>query len=581
MARQGLAALTGGYMEGKEFRDKRDREKQVRELLGRENVRLANISTAKKSDVERMRPGEFDFAELEEPENWLQKTGKWLRNLGGGGQQQAVPMQALQAPPDQGYAARTAEPPVFKHGGSVRQMRKKYSNGGRSLTPMQGYKDGGKAIADDEDGFGDDLKRNALELVQGGFARTWSEAKEMSREVGKAGSEMIAPGRTPAQRGKSAREALYQTGRGLVETAGGLMEDTGLNAVGAGMAGFVGYGTGGENEGRDQAIPNDQPPEEVVPQGGAAAPTGAGGGAPVSAGGGQAPQAIPSTQGSGQEQEIDFSTQAREVMPEDLPSQTSKDWEDEQNYWAASAIMKGEDPFAAMDKVTKRQQDGFTRYAMQATTLMDAGDMEGAARALYAAYQYFPNGKDVKFGIQKGKDGQRVIVGMGKDEESGETSGPPQILNRDTVTRMVENLQKPGALRVWTNDWIAVEKSLLEMGFKKDQLKETGRHNRATERIDAYKAAATAAGGGMKQADLDRAFKVFREDVALKKLEGEEGAEVANDLADIMSRLYQKTGGGRAGDSDNAILKAVIAAYTDGSLDQLREKYGLQQQAVQ
>ncbi|KKM71114.1 hypothetical protein LCGC14_1433880, partial [marine sediment metagenome] len=112
-----------------------------------------------------------------------------------------------------------------------------------------------------------------------------------------------------------------------------------------------------------------------------------------------------------------------------------------------------------------------------------------------------------------------------------------------------------------------------EQGFSRDELKEKGRHNRAMEGAYEARTAAVGAGGGMKQADYDRAFKAFREDRALMNLDDE---ATAKDLADIMARLYQQTGGGREGASDNAILKAVMAAHADGSLDELREQYGLQ-----
>ncbi|MCB7129709.1 MAG: hypothetical protein J3T61_09260, partial [Candidatus Brocadiales bacterium] len=331
------------------------------------------------------------------------------------------------------------------------------------------------------------------------------------------------------------------------------------------------YSAGPEQEAAVQGIPVDKPPEQVTEGIDAQPDSGASEGAPVSAGGGQALPAAPSAQA---EEEVDFSTEAREVMPEDIPAHSSKDWEDERKYWAAYAITQGQDPFAAMEKVDAQQANGFARYSMQATALIDAGDLEGATRALYAAYQYFPNGKDVKFGVQTGKDGNRVIVAMGKDEKSGESSGPPQILNQNSISRMVENMKKPGALRAWTTDWQATEQKLWEQGFKQDQLKETGRHNRATEEAATARTEAISAGGGMKQSDYDRAFGEFVEDRSLQNLDD---PAVAKDLADMMARMYQKTGGGRSGDAYPSIIKAVMAAYDAGpeALDEMREQYGL------
>ena len=605
MARQGLAALTGGVKEGYEFVDERRREKQIRELLGQETARLKRRGQAEGKDVERLYPGEFNFEQYEMPQTFGQKLMGGVKNFFRPEQQtQALALQPPPAAAPGQIPDYAIEPERFVDGGSVRHMRKKYANGGRSLGPHQGgpgrvgfmpYKNGGGVNTGgysvplplahggevEEDGFGEDLKRNALELVKSGFANTIEEALEMSQEAGSRQAEVFAPGKTAAERGQSARGAIGETVGGLIKTAGGLAKDIvrPLEPVARFIGGAAGYGTGGELEGRQdtgdaiRALPMDQPPEQAAAGIAAQPDSGAGEGAPVSAGGGQALQAIPSTQGP-KDREIDFSTEAREVMPEDLPSHSSKDWEDERNYWAASAIMKGEDPFEAMKNVDQQQLNGFSRYAMQATALMDAGDLEGASRSLYAAYQYFPNGKDVKFGVQTGKDGNRVVVAMGKDEKSGDPSGPPQILNRDVISRMVENMKQPGALRAWTTDWQTTEAKLWEQGYKEDVLKETGRASRARERgFEARTAVMGAGGDGIKQSDLDRAFSEFMGSQELRQLED---PAVAEDLADIMTRLYQRTGGGREGAGSPSIIAAVLAAHRDGSLDELRKQYGLQ-----
>ncbi len=544
MAKQGLAALVSGAKEGYEFVDDRKKEKAIRELIGRENLKREQEAGVRAKDTERMRPGhEFDFAKFEVPQNYLQKLGAGIKNLFSP-QAQALPMAAPQAPADPGYMQRTQEQAVpgpeqmgapdgvrYKHGGSVRHMVKKYANGGRALAPHQGgpgrvafqpYEHGGKALNLEGEELPDLTDRERYEQTQ----------------------------RTVLDRGTARADAVFDK----------------MHEIGRSNRSI--YGAGPEQESAIRAVPVDQPPEQVSP---AAPPTGAGGGAPVSVGGGQAPQAVPSTQGP-EERDVDFSTEAREVMPEDLASHSSKDWEDERNYWAASAIAQGKDPWEAMKKVDEQQLSGFARYSMQATALIDAGDLEGASRSLYAAYQYFPNGKNVKFGVQKGKDGQRVIVAMGKDEKSDASSGPPQILNRDTITRMVENMQKPGSLRAWTTDWQNTEQKLWEQGFKRDELKEKGRHNRATEGAYSARTAAIGAGGGMKQADYDRAFGEFMDDTELLKLED---PPLARYLARVMTELYQKTGGGREGEGSPSVIDAVMAAHDDGSLEALREQYGL------
>ena len=570
MARQGLAALVGGFQESREFVSQQKRDKQIRELFGRENVRLENQEGA----AERMYPDEF--SRYQEPQSWLQKfVGSF-----GRGQSQTPPMQALQTPPDPGYAERTQEQPGmeglpnqrFEHGGSVRQMRKKYKHGGKALEE------------DDRPANGEWLEGTDLSRSTGEYFKGTAKAARGADALFEAAHKKVSEAKGPAETGKALREVGTAYLTGGLETIGAVAKDLTWNnpaigGVAKGALGFVegaiegsGYGQGRDDVGAAvQGIPTEQPPEEAA-AGVATQPTG--GGAAGGAGGGQPQQAVPTTEGQ-DEREIDFTTEAREVMPEDLPAHSSKDWEDERKYWAAYAITQGQDPFAAMEKVDAQQTNGFARYSMQATALIDAGDLEGATRALYAAYQYFPNGKDVKFGVQTGKDGNRVIVAMGKEEESGKSSGPPQILDQNSISRMVENMKKPGALRAWTTDWQATEQKLWEQGFERDKLKETGRHNRAMEGAYEARTAAVGAGGGMKQSDYDRAFKEFIEDRSLQNLAE---PEMAKDLADMMARLYQKTGGGRSGDAYPSIIKAVMAAYDAGpeALDEMREEYGLQ-----
>ncbi|HDZ39926.1 MAG TPA: hypothetical protein ENH62_16920, partial [Marinobacter sp.] len=143
MAKQGLAALVGGFQESREFVSRQKREKQVAELFGRENLRMKNLSKKQQKDAERMRPGEYSWwDQYEEPQNWLQK---FVGKFGRGQPEQAVPLQPLQMPADPGYMQRTQEyggmdeqmgppsPPVYKHGGAVRQLRKKYEHGGKAI----------------------------------------------------------------------------------------------------------------------------------------------------------------------------------------------------------------------------------------------------------------------------------------------------------------------------------------------------------------------------------------------------------------------------------------------------------------
>ncbi len=566
MARQGLAALTGGVMEGYEYVDERKKAKQVRELLGRENVRLKNKAIAEGEDVKRLGGDEFDFETYTPPITFGQKLVRGIKGMFAGQQQAIQPQQAPASPQSvpgqlQSESATTyALPPQntqpqplqqFAHGGATRHMRKK-------------YKDGGKVEKEPD-------PEGAWERFKAGFfPQAREEYRRAGREQAREWEDVTAPGISTAERGRQAREYAGAGIRGALSIPAAALEDTGIpraiSATGEFIGGVLGYGLDDDQTAAVRAIPKDKEgPEQVA---GEVGPPTARAGQPARA---ALPAPAPNVQDAG-EDEVDFSTAAREVMPEDLPAHSSKDWEDERNYWAASAIMKGQDPFEAMKKVDQQQLDGFSRYAMQAVALQRGDDMEGAARSLYAAYQYFPNGKNVKFGIQQGKDGRRVIVAMGSDEKTGEPSGPPQVVDANTISRMVENMQKPGALRAWTTDWQNTEGKLWEQGFKQDTLKETGRHNRAMEAVGFAKATATRKGGGKTESNRLAASRDFRGSMEMFGLGGQEEDNRAKVLTAIMGQLYAanyKNG------EPNTIINDVWQQHQAGNLIQWLESLGI------
>lgn len=392
--------------------------------------------------------------------------------------------------------------------------------------------------------------------------RTREEALEMSREVGKYSREAIAPGRTLAQRGRSTGKALYETGRGLVETAGGVAED--LVPWAGGAAEFIGGAAGYGLPEEDGQPAETQPTTEAGPQEEF--------GPPQPEQGAQPSQAAPPDQAVEQEDpEIDMAgPEMQGVMPEDMPSHSVKDWEGEREQAFRLAIVNGRDPEQAMLGVDKRQQRGFLRYLNQAQRLLVAGDGQSAARSMYAAYSYFPNGTDVRFGITKGANGQPILMGMGKDEETGEpvNDGKTMAITPETLAVMAENASDPSAWRTWTKDWRDMEVKVREY---KEVTKPTAQADiELTGAKTDYYAGKNAADiaiatgrGAMKQTDIDRNIKAFEEDRELQKLLGGEEEAVARKLIDAMSRMFIRTGT----KNRSAVIDFVMDSYDLGGLD--------------
>lgn len=98
------------------------------------------------------------------------------------------------------------------------------------------------------------------------------------------------------------------------------------------------------------------------------------------------------------------------------------------------------------DSVTKMQHDGFMSYGQQALALLQAGDEDGAKKALVAAYSHFPNGTNVKFAVQGSQ-----LVGYGVDEQTGKPKGAMAI-TPEMLDRTLRNFQNPQAFATWTVD---------------------------------------------------------------------------------------------------------------------------------
>jgi phage I-like protein len=237
-------------------------------------------------------------------------------------------------------------------------------------------------------------------------------------------------------------------------------------------------------------------------------------------------------------------------------------------------MMQGMKPAEAHAEVTRMQQQGFVDYAQQALMHLQGGNPNAAATALRAAYQYFPNGTDVQLGVQQGKDGQPVIVGQGRDEETGEPKGQPMIINGERLAVMIENFSNPDAFRTWTKDWRdeqfnrqkyeEVEKPEAESNARyRDR---AGRAALVNAEADRIRAGASGA-GGRRQVDLDRANAAFTDAVELMGYTDEAGAD---QIMSLMSQIYA-----RSSWQYPEVIDFVRKAKREGRLPEVMEALGL------
>lgn len=477
--------------------------------------------------------------------------------------------------------------PGFAEGGSVdeERMRRSYgdeyyvteeeaaanrlrrSQGEPDLGTAGRYKPGPRGIPTSGGGmreFAGDVGRSV-----GNYFDDTRRAALEGREYMDIADAQLAEAEGAREVGRATRETGSAALTSAVGTTKGLLKDVFVdNPITQGALGFLGYGGEDSDPAEQAAVTQAVSPDAPVTPPTAAQP----GATPPNT---QTPQAKAAAQPAGPPDEIVDFSQVRDVMPEDLPNMGVKDWEDERRFWAANAISLGNDPFEAMKAVDARQMRGFAQYGQQAFQMLKNGDATGAARALYAAYQYFPNGSDVRFGVQKGVNGQPVLIGMGTDEETGEPlkEGQPTVITPESLSVQLENLSNPSAFRVWTKDWRAAEQEIREYNeVTKPAAESTARYQDRAGRAAMQRAQndynASVGAGGLKQTDRDRANAAFMDAV---EMEGFTNPEQADAMMDMMTQIYQQYG---PAVQYPTIIRDVRDAIRSGDMTALDQKYG-------
>jgi hypothetical protein len=267
-----------------------------------------------------------------------------------------------------------------------------------------------------------------------------------------------------------------------------------------------------------------------------------------------------------------------QAAPDEMPTMNTKDWVEYRKNAVVNAIKRGSTPAEAHAMVDKIQQRGFMSQGQQSLAYLQAGNPVAAARALKAAYQYFPNGADVKFGIQGNN-----LIGMGYSEDTGKPSGKPMVLNPERLSIMLENFANPAAFRAWTKDWRdesfrerkyqEVEKPVAsnEMGYRRAM----GQAALTNAEADTIRARRSGARDPLTPGDFARSEEVFRSELNdMGVLDQMDEGDVRM-LTAAMSKIRQKEPDRRKL-PDNYIVDSVVRAYEDGTLDEKLGQLGIQ-----
>ena len=256
--------------------------------------------------------------------------------------------------------------------------------------------------------------------------------------------------------------------------------------------------------------------------------------------------------------------------PNELPGMGVKDWEDFRTDYVAGAIKQGKSAVEANNDVTTMQRDHFFRYGEQAMQLLQAGNTQGAARAMRMAYQYFPNGSDVKFGSQ----GDQLIAAP-FDEKTNKPAGTPMPVSAERLGAMLANMKDPKAWNVWTADWhkqALEERKHREVDVPKtqaevDTMYANATSNRMNARANQTRAEAdmvtaqtpSAANISSSNKDMRAAARVFSERL---QMEYDMDLATADQLASIMSQARAKNPDATKL-TDDEIIRYVMAKHRE------------------
>jgi hypothetical protein len=568
-----FGSAVGGFMAGQKHSDQRRRDKAIDSLLARDAYEKDQKYASQAIDWENEGNDPDFFPKFEDPteeDPYLVRGFNWLKNKFGFAAGEQAPDQVVTPPTDEEVEPKSAVPAgrFMADGGRV------HGDEVTDLTPEDVT-----LLPNENSGV------NYVGDVFDDTRQVWQGADDaMQGRV-----QAIKDAEGAAETGGAIRDWAWEGTKGTLATGAALAKDVVVdNPLVQGVLGFVGFDGKSNNRQPDPKTPPPAAPAADTPVVGESPKTAAidaavGDEKPADQVAADAVQkGVEMTPGhpDNPDQAFDWAEVAETgVRPEDIPNMTVKDWVQYRQKAVSAAILRGETPQQAHEAVTKMQMQGAQSNLMQAGFLLQAGNPRGAALAARAAFQYFPNGADVQFGIYETPDGP-VLVGMGKDEETGEPikDGAPMMLTNEKLQAMAANFADPTAFNTWTKDWRDEE-------FKRRKYNEVEKPQAQSEAIyrdrmgraalqnadsNALEAQARGRGtGSVKESDFRESFQIQAEGLYMGGIEEED----LIDMNVIANRIRQAVPNQQAL-SDDQIVKMVLGYYESGDPSEIQRYVG-------
>lgn len=596
-----LGDFVGGFQGGYDFMSKARRDRQIEKAIDYE---LSDWESKREGrDKEREASGLGALEESGYKDPFLMRLMNWRP-----GKDKAVdPAAPAQSPmQSQAPAASTAAP-----GGSFMPQQQQGAFGAPPQQPGM-YREGGpvdeetanryelyRAVTMADGGRAIPLSVQPVVLADGGMPKRLTEEAKKQAKIEKQRLKTEKKSAKPESKGKGGGRkgfgkgkfvkglGLVAAGSAAIDTYGTPTEDyyerfgmtpsaeTNLGQFGQDLGvRALGYAsdlgstlTGGyadrlyrdkQRQAGERALPADEPAPQAPAQAPAQGPSRvAAQPAPR-----QAPAAAPAPTPPPEQQQFDWSSV--QVSPDEIPSVPTKDWVEYRKQMIDALTMQGMSVREAHDEVTAIQQGGFMRESQAALTFLQMGDSQSASRAMKAAYQYFPNGADVKFGMTKDEAGQPALIAMGTDEKTGENKGQPMLLNSERLATMMQNFSDPKAFTAWTKDWrdeAFKDKKYEEIDKPTAQSQADLRAEQGEYMRNRGAAALIDAGrpeGGLKESDYRGSEAMFLDEIMMAPdVEPEDRHVLASLMAQIKTRYPNLR--------NTTILETVLRGYEEGA----------------
>ncbi len=268
-----------------------------------------------------------------------------------------------------------------------------------------------------------------------------------------------------------------------------------------------------------------------------------------------------------------------QVDQSQVPTMSTQDWQMMHDSIRRTAVVHGmsmgQADIEAGNQISTYQHQNFMQYMQQAAALDASGNKQGAMAAMKTAYQFFPTGHDMHFGLDPTS---HDIIGYGVNEQTGQPVPNGAIhLNQQNIHGIITHFSNP---ENFVNEGIRMQQVANETAKTKGEIGlmgERGRylHDVNPTRLAGYELRAQAADARANHPTDPRIDKLVLG--AFNGLPDQGGAERA---ASLRIQQAERQAGRQLSEPERSAVIGEVRHFFDPStpseeLEGYKQKYGL------